>query len=1012
MRGVFVRLCAVVTVICALSAPAFAQQAMLAGVISDGSGGVLPGVTVEVSSPALIEKVRSAVSDGTGQYRIVALPPGTYAVSYALAGFNTVRREGVALTGNATTTVNIELRVGAIEESVVVTGESPIVDVQNARRQQVIAGQVLSTLPTSRSYNNILQLVPSVAAGDGNIQLRPTMLLFTAHGGSAQDGRLTVDGINTGSSRGGSGVSSYVPDVQNASEVVFTISGNLGEAETGGPQMTVVPKTGGNEFSGSFFANGVNEAMQGSNFSDRLRAAGLTAPPKVIKLFDVQAAIGGPIRRDGLWFFYNFRRFGSADAQPGIFANRNAGDPTKWNYEPDLALQGRTDITRDIYALRLTWQATPRNKLMGFFDYQPDCAGASWLDDSDACRNTPPGDGWIQGGSQINNFFGPGPNAPETGDYGYNRNRIEQVKWQSPATNRLLLESSMGVTWSRWGYESRPGGPGDDLVRVQEQAAIPGVGLAGLKYRSSNRPHGRSGAYTWNAAASYVTGAHNMKFGYMGAFLKDTDTLINVISNRHRMTFRFNNGVPNQITQQAGDFRREVRTEYAAFYAQEAWTRGRLTLQGAIRYDRAWSHFPRQVIDQDVFIPADIVIPDAKGVGGFNDISPRFGAAYDLRGDGKTSLKFYMGRYLTPATNQGRFVLTNPVERITTIVNRQWTDGNRDYVPDCDLMNPALNGECGPWLDQTFGRARPSINFEPGTLDGWGVRAGDWQTGISVQHEVLPRTSIEVTYARRWWQNFADVTDNLALSPSDFDPFSIVAPADPRLPGGGGYTIDGLFDLNPARVGLADNIVRAADYYGGHTRYYDGVDVTVNARLSDVTVQGGTNTGRLVSDQCGIREQVPELTGGNVGPAAPYCRQAAPFLTTYKALASYTVPGIDVLLSGTFSSRPGVSLAANLVMTSAQVAQTLGRPLSGGANVTINLLEPSTVFGDRINQLDTRIGKVFRFGRTRSTVALDVLNALNSDAILAYNPTFNATWPTPTTVITARLMRASVQFDW
>ena len=153
----------------------------------------------------------------------------------------------------------------------VVTGESPIVDVQSARQAQVIAGGVLSTLPTSRSYNNVLQLVPSVVAGDGNIQLRPTMLLFTAHGGSTQDGRLTVDGVNTGSSRGGSGVSSYVPDVQNATEVVFSISGNLGEAETGGPQMTVVPKTGGNVFNGSFFANGVNEAMQGSNFTDRLR---------------------------------------------------------------------------------------------------------------------------------------------------------------------------------------------------------------------------------------------------------------------------------------------------------------------------------------------------------------------------------------------------------------------------------------------------------------------------------------------------------------------------------------------------------------------------------------------------------------------------------------------------------------------------------------------------------------------------------------------------------------------
>jgi hypothetical protein len=1012
MRRVLLRLLAASALSVALPTFASAQQATIAGLVTDGSGAVLPGVTVEVSSPALIEKVRSAVSDGTGQYRIVALPPGPYAISYALTGFNTVRREGVDVTGSNIVTINIELRVGALEESVVVTGESPIVDVQSARQQQVIAGTVLSSLPTSRSYNNVLQLVPSVVAGDGNIQLRPTMLLFTAHGGSTQDGRLTVDGVNTGSSRGGSGVSSYVPDVQNATEVVFTISGNLGEAETGGPQMTVVPKTGGNQFNGSFFANGVNEAMQGSNFTDRLRSAGLTAPPKVIKLFDVQASVGGPIKRDALWFFYNFRRFGSADAQPGIFANKNAGDPTKWNYEPDLSLQGRTDITRDIYALRLTWQATPRNKVTGFFDYQPECTSGAWVSDSEACRNSPPGDGWIQGGSQINNFFGAGPNSPETGDYSYNRNRVEQVKWQSPVTSRLLLESSMGVTWSRWGYESRPGGPSDDLIRVQEQAAIPGVGLAGLKYRSSNRPHGRSGAYTWNGAASYVTGAHNMKFGYMGGFLKDTDTLINVISNRHRLAYRFNNGVPNQITQQAGDFRREVRTEYASLYAQEAWTRGRMTLQGAVRYDHAWSHFPEQTINRDVFIPADIVIPEAEGVGGFNDISPRFGAAYDLRGTGKTSLKFHLGKYLTPATNQGRFVLTNPVERITTIVNRQWTDFNSDYVADCDLMNPALNGECGAWLDQTFGRARPSTNFEPGTLDGWGVRPGDWQMGLSLQHEVLPRTSVEVAYARRWWQNFADVTDNLAVTPADYDPFSVVAPNDPRLPGGGGYTIDGLFDLDPTRLGLTDNIVRAADYYTGHTRYYDGFDVTVNARLSDVTIQGGTNTGRLVSDVCGIRDQVPELAGGNVSVVSPYCRQAAPFLTTYKALASYNVPKIDVLLSGTFSSRPGVSLAANLVMSSAQVAPSLGRQLSGGANVTVNLLAPNTVFGDRINQTDMRVGKVLRFGRTRSTVALDILNAFNSDAILAYNPTFNATWPAPTTVITARLLRASMQVDW
>ncbi len=996
------------------SVPAAAQQASVAGAVTDVSGAVLPGVVVEASSPALIEKSRSVVTDGTGQYRIVGLPSGTYTMSFTLTGFNLVKREGVELAGALIVTIDIQMRVGAIEESVVVTGESPVVDIQSARRQQIIGGPVLASLPTSRSYNNVLQLVPSVVAGDGNLQLRPTMLLFTAHGGSTQDGRLTVDGINTGSSRGGSGVSSYVPDIQNTSEVAFSIAGNLGEAETGGPQMTVVPKSGGNQFSGTFVVNGVNEAMQDSNYTDRLKAAGLTAPPKVIKLYDLQGSAGGPVKRDRLWFYFNFRRYGSADAQPGIFANKNAGDPTKWTYDPDFSLQGRTDVSRSIYALRLTWQATPRNKIMGFFDYQPECTSAAWVEDSDACRNTPPGDGWIQGGSQINNFFGPGPNAPETGDYSLNPNRVEQLKWQSPVTNRLLVEAAGGITWARWGYETRPGAGTDDLVRVQEQSAIPGVGLAGLKYRSTNRPHGRSNAHTWNAAASYVTGAHNMKFGYQGAFIYAIDTLFNIINNKYRVSYRFNNTVPNQITQQAGEFERVVNTEYAAFYAQEQWTRGRLTLQGALRFDHAWSHFPEQTIGPDLFIPTAIVVPAEQGVRGFNNLSPRVGAAYDLRGNGKTSVKTYLGKYLSPATNQNRFVLTNPVERITTIVNRQWTDANADYIPQCDLMNPGLNGECGAWLDQTFGRPRPSTNFDPGILGGWGVRPGDWQFGLSVQHEVLPRVSLEVAYDRRWWQNFADVTDNLAVASADYDPFSIVAPVDARLPDGGGYTITGLYDLDPSKLGQTDNFVRQADDYGGHTRYNDSIDLTVNARLNNgLNLQGGTSTGRLFSDQCGIRDDVPEfVSGANVGPVAPYCEQSTGFLTTYKALAAYTVPKIDVLLSGTFSSRPGVSLSANLVVPSSQIAPSLGRPLSGGANVTVNLLAPNTMFGDRINQVDMRVGKLVRFGASRATFSLDVLNLFNTDAILAYNPTFNATWPAPTTVITARLARVSAQFDW
>ena len=187
MRGV-ARTLFVLTLVLA-PAWAWAQEATLTGVVKDPSGAVLPGVTVEASSPVLTEKLRSVVTDGTGQYRVVALPPGAYTLTFSLTGFSTVKREGILLTGSIVSTNDIELRVGSLEETVTVTGESPIVDVQSARRQQVIDGEVLQAIPTSRSYNNVLQLVPGVVAGDGQVQLRPAMLLFTAHGGNADASR-------------------------------------------------------------------------------------------------------------------------------------------------------------------------------------------------------------------------------------------------------------------------------------------------------------------------------------------------------------------------------------------------------------------------------------------------------------------------------------------------------------------------------------------------------------------------------------------------------------------------------------------------------------------------------------------------------------------------------------------------------------------------------------------------------------------------------------------------------
>ena len=1054
MRGWIGALAVLVAVL--VPSVARAQDGTIAGVVRDVSGAVLPGVTVEASSPVLIEKVRSAVTDGTGQYSIVALPPGAYTLTFTLPGFSVVKQEGIQLTAAVTANINAELRVGALEETVTVTGESPIVDIRNASRRQVIDGDVLQTLPTSRSYNDVLQLAPGVVAGNGQAQLRPAMLLFTAHGGNTQDGRLTVDGINTGASRGGAGVSGYIPDMQNAQEVTFIISGNMGEAETGGPQMQIIPKAGGNTFSGSVLYSGFNDDMQGNNYdAKQLSVLGRYAPALLTS--DSQVSVGGPIFRDRMWFFGNYRRVDAADAQPGIYANKNAGDPTKWTYEPDLSLQGRLENHRRIYSLRLTTQLTPKNKLMVFWDEQPNCAGAAWTGD-DNCNSQK--EGWIYGGTQNNGFFGPGPNSPETGDYASTHQKIQQVKYTGTATSKLLLEAGFGTYISQWGYTERPGNPTTNLIRAQEQTAqffdangnrvsgaTPnGVTVAGgLKYRSSNWPTGYIIAHTWTASASYVTGAHTMKFGYQGALHRDDDNLFDIITNSQRMTYRFGAGVnpltglqqgygvANQVTIQAGPWTRKVRTGYAAFYAQDQWTVGRATIQGALRFDRAYSRFPEQIIPQDVWWPTQFTIPEAKGVDAYLDLSPRVGFAYDVFGNGKTSFKANVGRYLHPASNAGRFDAANPAARVVTLAARPWTDANGNYRVDCDLLNPAVQdlrgaGQdlCGQG-DPNYGRNRPTTTLDSSVLEGWKARPYDWQFGASVQHEIIPRVSAEIGYYRRWWPIYdgADATDNILWSASDFGKFAVTAPADPRLPNGGGYRIDDLYNVTAAAATRAENVRFAANNFGDYTRYWHGFDLNVQARLANgLTLQGGTSTGRLVEDFCETRAAVPEFqtasTLNGLGAAGipsqvnPYCHQAEPFLTGYKGVASYLVPKLDVQLSGTFNSRPGVPLRADFIYqpNDPTILATLGRPLAAVANVTVPLIEPYSQYGDRIDQVDMRIGKLLRFGRTRTNLSLDIVNMFNSNDNLSYGTLFNATWPATTAVLVPRLFRINASFDW
>jgi len=246
----------------------FAQGSSITGIVRDTSGAVLPGVTVEAASPELIEKVRSAVTDGTGQYRILDLRPGIYSVTFTLPGFASVRREDFELRGDFVATLNADLKVGALEETVTVSGESPIVDVQSIKKTQTLDLNMIQSIPTARGYAAVMLLIPSMVTTGGtipNVQLSPGMIVFGGRGGRQNEGQSQLDGLGTGAAINGGGVSGY-GQLENAQEVVMTTAGGLGEVEVGGPVVNMIPKTGGNTFQNHFYGSGMSGWMQSDNY--------------------------------------------------------------------------------------------------------------------------------------------------------------------------------------------------------------------------------------------------------------------------------------------------------------------------------------------------------------------------------------------------------------------------------------------------------------------------------------------------------------------------------------------------------------------------------------------------------------------------------------------------------------------------------------------------------------------------------------------------------------------------
>jgi hypothetical protein len=683
-------------------------------------------------------------------------------------------------------------------------------------------------------------------------------------------------------------------------------------------------------------------------------------------------------------------------------------------------VKARTSTSRTVASMRLTMQATPRNKFGFYYDYQWTCDQGSFST-TEGCRTR--GEDWVPG-----TIFGASYSPEAATTYTDARDIVSQATWSSPVTNKLLLEAGYSTFVSRWGWMPQPGAVTN---LVQMTTLMPTFRV----YRGPDVMQDNSqNPNTWRASATYVTGAHNMKFGYQGAYhVEETTDLHN--DARYILTdLGFITPALYSVTIRIAPWQKSNRTEYHALFAQDQWTIGRMTLQAALRFDRAWSWFPAEhngAPETSVWNAQPITFPKSKGVTGYNDITPRIGWAYDLFGHGKTSLKVNAGEYLQSASNQETYTISNPalsgrrMSNFQTTASRTFLDVNGNHVPDCNMLQQDPNGECITPLGN-FANPNTLTLVNPDVLHGWGVRPRDWQVGVSVQQEILPRTSLEVGYVRRWFKNFF-VTDNINLNANDFQLTTLTAPVNAKLPDGGGYPVSYYFPKPGANTTTIQNRYTFASDYGDWTNHWHGVDVTVNTRLHQgLMLQIGSSTGRAVVDNCDIIAKVPEFLNSALTNAsstvaasryqlADSCHKVETWQTQVRGFAAYTIPKLDALVSGIVRSQPNVVFGGGAIPGAMPEGNSAGlSAFYATGQSQVNLLQPGHVYGERINQVDMRFGKLLHIGSTRAEIAVDLLNLFNANTATSYQQNYGdgTQYLQPLTILNPRFARFSATVDF
>jgi hypothetical protein len=633
------------------------------------------------------------------------------------------------------------------------------------------------------------------------------------------------------------------------------------------------------------------------------------------------------------------------------------------------------------------------------------------------------------------------------GSYKFEPNVFAQVTYNSPITSKLLLEAGYGASISQWNQTYGPNVT-PDIVSIFDAGT-------GLTYGGYNTFRGRpdyTNRKTQRVSATYVTGAHTFKTGVQAEQLA-TDQFI--FSNGN-MSYTFFNGTPISLTQRTTPYSEHDRGQELGIYAQDQWKVKRLTLTLGARYDsfRGWApaqtvpgspdsnfsdsypgvqnspQFPNLWVGNRTFQRVDD-IPNWK------DIDPRFGASYDLHGNGRTALKFSIGRYVAK-TNVDVPQLLNPINTSINSASRSWNDANHNFVPDCNLGNFQANGECGTLSNALyFGQSNPNaISWSDAVRQGWGVRDSNWDMSAEIQHELRRGLSLSGGYYRNtggYYRNVNSknrVNDNILVTPANFSQYCVTAPTDSRLPGGGGYQICGMSDINPTNFGQVQTVVQPTSMFGENKRYNDFFSAGIDARLArNARLGGGFDTGRSVNDSCFVVDYpgfygFPSSGFASLvyGPQTQttingqsVCRIVTPFKAQTQIKLNGSLPiAAGFIVSGVYQDISGPAREATWAAPNSLIAQSLGRSLSGGAlTANVPLMVPQTQFEGRIRRLDLRLTKMFNMPRhMRFQANLDAYNALNSSAVTSLNTSYGPNWLQPFTILDARILQVSGQLNF